>query len=103
MRYLVKNGSAVEDLGCSVPEFKDYIAGKFQIGMSWDNQGKWHLDHIKPLSAFDLNDRKQFLEACHYTNYQPLWASENLRKGAKYPISRQDSSESPSRERDFAS
>jgi hypothetical protein len=76
-----KAGSAVNDLGCSIAAFKKYIEGKFQSGMSWDNWGKWHLDHIAPLSSFDLTDRSQFLIAAHYTNYQPLWAEDNLKKG----------------------
>jgi len=77
-----KAGSAVRDLGCTIPEFKKHIESKFQSGMTWDNHGQygWHVDHIKPLSIFDLTDRRQFLEACHFTNLQPLWAYDNLRK-----------------------
>lgn len=80
-----KNGSAVRDLGCSIEEFKKHIEGMFKPGMTWENWGHrtWHLDHIKPLAAFDLSNRHQFLQACHYTNYQPLWSVENLSKGAK--------------------
>lgn len=78
-----KNGSAVRDLGCSLDYFKEYIESKFQLGMSWENHGKWHLDHIVPLIVFDLTERSQALKACHYTNYQPLWASDNLIKSAK--------------------
>ena len=54
--------------------------------MTWDNYGYdgWHLDHKTPLAAFDLTDREEFLQACHYTNYQPLWSLDNLRKGAKF-------------------
>lgn len=80
-----KSGSAVKDLGCSINELKSYLESKFQPGMSWDNHGihGWHIDHIKPLSSFDLTDRKQMLEACHYTNLQPLWAKDNLAKGDK--------------------
>lgn len=78
-------GSAVRDLGCSVMEFRAHIEAQFQPGMTWGNWSPtgWHLDHKRPLAAFDLSDREQFLQACHYTNYQPLWASENLAKGAK--------------------
>lgn len=80
-----KTGSAVRDLGCSVSEFKVYISNKFQDGMTWDNWGLkgWTLDHIIPLSKFDLTDREQLLKACHYTNMQPLWAIDNIEKGNK--------------------
>ena len=79
-----KSGSAVRDLGCTIPELKQHLESQFTEGMTWDNwaQDGWHIDHIKPLASFDLTDRKQFLEACHYTNLQPLWAEENLSKGA---------------------
>jgi hypothetical protein len=78
-----KSGSAVRDLGCSIEEFKIYIESKFKEGMSWDNWGRrgWHLDHIKPISSFNLLDKDQFLEACNYRNLQPLWWYENFRKG----------------------
>lgn len=77
-----KAGSAVRDLGCSIAELKIWLENQFQPGMSWENWGfgddKWHIDHIKPLHMFDLTDRKQFLEACHYTNLRPLWQKDNL-------------------------
>jgi hypothetical protein len=80
-----KTGSAVRDLGCSIEQLKQHLESKFQTGMSWDNWSfdGWHIDHIKPLASFDLTDRKQFLEACHYTNLQPLWAKDNLAKSDK--------------------
>jgi hypothetical protein len=78
-----KAGSAVQDLGCSIPEFKDYLESKFAPGMSWDNIGCWHIDHIEPLSKFNLEDPKQFKGACHYTNLQPLWKEDNLKKSDK--------------------
>lgn len=80
-----KSGSAVRDLGCSVSELKTYLESKFQPGMTWNNWSidGWHIDHIKPLSSFDLTDRKQLLEACHYTNLQPLWWQDNLTKSDK--------------------
>lgn len=83
-----KSGSAVKDLGCSIPELKTHLESKFQKGMSWENWSiyGWHIDHIKPLSSFNLSDKKEFLKACHYTNLQPLWAEENLKKNNKILI-----------------
>lgn len=83
IKQSVKSGSSVRDLGCSIEYFRQYISSMFQPGMTWENWGKngWHIDHMKPLASFDLTDRKQFLEACHYTNLQPLWAIDNIRKG----------------------
>ena len=78
-----KNGSAVKDLGCSIDELKIYLESKFTNGMNWDNYGEWHIDHKRPLASFDLTDRQQLLEACHYTNLQPLWAEDNLSKSDK--------------------
>lgn len=78
-----KAGSAVRDLGCSIDEFRAHIEAQFLPGMSWDNWGKWHIDHVLPLAWFDLTDRVQFLTAAHYTNMQPLWAVNNLSKGSR--------------------
>ena len=80
-----KIGSAVKDLGCTISELKSYLESKFQPEMTWDNWALdgWHIDHIKPLVGFDLTDRNQLLEACHYTNLQPLWATDNLIKSDK--------------------
>lgn len=75
--------SAVRDLGMSIEDFRSYIASKFQPGMTWENYGEWHLDHIKPLALFNLADTTQARVACHYTNYQPLWALDNQRKWCK--------------------
>lgn len=87
-----KVGSAVRDLGCSIEEFKVHLESKFypnpETGeiMTWGNHAVrgWHIDHIRPLSNFDLTDREQFLEACRYTNQQPMWWRDNIAKGDKY-------------------
>lgn len=88
IRHDCRRGSAVQDLGCSIAEFKSYIELRFLPGMSWENWSRtgWHLDHIKPLARFDLSVREQLLRACHYSNYQPLWAEDNQRKWAKYTL-----------------
>lgn len=80
-----KAGSAVDDLGCSIQFLKTYLEMKFAEGMTWSNYGRhgWHIDHIRPLAEFDLTDPEQFKQACHYSNLQPLWSSDNLRKGAR--------------------
>ena len=85
IRNKVKTGSAVRDLGCSVEYLITHLESKFQSGMTWDNYGLygWHVDHIQALSNFDLTDRDQFLKACHYTNLQPLWAIDNIKKSNK--------------------
>lgn len=80
-----KAGSAVSDLGCTIAELRRHIEAKFAPGMTWENYGDWHIDHLVPLALFDLANRGQLLKACHYTNLQPLWASENQRKGASLP------------------
>lgn len=78
-----KSGSAVTDLGCTIEQLKVYLESKFTEGMNWNNQGEWHIDHIKPLASFNLIDPLQIKIACHYTNLQPLWAIDNYKKGAR--------------------
>ncbi len=68
-------------LGCSLEYLKNHLESKFQPGMTWENQGKWHMDHIIPLSSTKIE--KDLYKLCHYTNLQPLWAVDNLKKGKK--------------------
>ncbi len=71
-----------EDIvGMNYDEFKKYIESKFQDGMTWENRGEWHIDHIIPLSS--AKSREDLLRLSHYTNLQPLWAADNLRKQNK--------------------
>jgi hypothetical protein len=85
---LRKQSSAKSDrtivlVGCTVSQLRRHLESLFLPGMTWDNRGihGWHIDHIIPVSRFDLSDPAQQAAAFHYTNLQPLWAKDNLRKG----------------------
>jgi len=82
-----KRGSAIRDLGCGIEDFMQYIECQFTEGMTWANYGTvWELDHIRPLSSFDLTDHQQLREAVHYTNIQPLTIEQNRSKGASTSV-----------------
>ena len=76
-----KSSKTAEILGCSYEEFKQHIENQFQEGMSWDNRSLWHLDHIYPVSL--AKSEEHLIQLNNYTNFQPLWAEDNLRKGNK--------------------
>jgi hypothetical protein len=77
-----KSKSTMELLSIPHLDFlKIYIECKFKEGMTWENRNLWHIDHIKPCSSFDLTKPEEQAKCFHYTNLQPLWASENLSKG----------------------
>ena len=76
-----KTKPSIEYLGCSAEYFHNYIKSKMVEGMTFDNI---HYDHIKPVSAFDLHDEDELLNCCHYTNFQPLLATDNLVKSNKW-------------------
>lgn len=79
-----KNNKFYQYLGCNKLEFIDYFQKKFKDGMTWENHGEWHIDHIKPCASFNLLDHEEQKKCFNYTNLQPLWAVENLSKGCKY-------------------
>lgn len=83
LRAISKIASTENLLGCTFEELKNYLQSKFLPDMSWENYGDWHIDHIKPCSSFDLTQEAQQKECFHYTNLQPLWAIDNISKGAK--------------------
>jgi hypothetical protein len=76
-----KKSRTYQILGCTYEEFKIYIENKFIDGMNWENHGKWHFDHIYPVSK--AKDEEHLIKLNHYTNFQPLWAEDNLKKGNK--------------------
>ena len=81
-----KSGSAVKNLGCTIEEFKKYFESLFTEGMTWEKvfDGSIHIDHKRPLASFDLSKPEEQTKACHYTNLQPLWAVDNLKKSDKW-------------------
>ena len=72
-----------ELLGCSFETARKHIESLFKPGMSWNNYGKWHMDHIIPCASFDLRCPVQQLACCYYKNLQPLWAFDNMSKGSQ--------------------
>lgn len=68
-------------LGCTYPELLTHIQSRFLPNMTWQNYGKWHLDHIIPLNS--ANSPETLYKLCHYSNITPLWALDNIKKGAK--------------------
>ena len=84
-KHIEKLGSSVKQLGCTVADLISHLEKQFLPGMTWENHGVtgWHIDHIKPLTSFDLTDPEQFKIANHFSNLQPLWAADNIRKGNK--------------------
>jgi len=85
-RYNIKTPKkTIKYIGCTVPELKAHLEAQFKSGMSWENHSNhgWHIDHILPLASFDLTKEENLYKACHYTNLQPLWAIDNLKKNDK--------------------
>ena len=68
-------------LGCTIAEFIEFISNKFTKGMTIENHGEWHFDHIIPIS--NAKTEEEIIKLNHYTNFQPLWAMDNLKKGNK--------------------
>lgn len=79
-----KNGHTEEYIGLPFLDFKKYLESKFLPGMTWENHGngdgKWNIDHIRPLASFDLSKEEEKRAASHYTNLQPLWFVDNMAK-----------------------
>ena len=81
-QFTTKSKKTIEILGCSFEEFKLHLESKFDEKMNWKNQGTyWHMDHIIPISSAETEEDVYRLN--HYTNFQPLYWEDNLRKGNK--------------------
>lgn len=78
-----------ELLGCTYAQARKWIESQFQRGMSWNNVGEWEIDHIVPISSFDLTDERQVRCVNHFTNLRPLWAQDNRRKRDKLEVAHQ--------------
>jgi hypothetical protein len=85
----IKCDKSLNLLGCTLKQFKTHLESQFQEGMNWNNHGvykfgdsmKWHVDHIKPCALFDFTKAEDQKACFHYTNLQPLWAIDNIKKG----------------------
>jgi 5-methylcytosine-specific restriction endonuclease McrA len=81
VKNITKKSKTFEIVGCS-PEFlKEHLEKQFKEGMCWENRSEWHIDHIIPLSL--AKTEEEIYQLSHYTNLQPLWVGDNLKKGNK--------------------
>jgi hypothetical protein len=76
-----KKSKTFNILGCSIEDFKLHIEKQFKDNMSWENYGQWHFDHIYPISL--AKSEEEVIKLNHYTNFQPLWAIDNIKKSNK--------------------
>ena len=81
-----KSTGTKELIGCSYAFLRKHLESQFRDGMAWDKPNSFHIDHIRPLSSFDLTDLEQLKIACHWTNLQPLTPKENWKKGTIFPL-----------------
>jgi hypothetical protein len=81
LRNSIKKNTKTEILtGCNSNELSEYLSSKFSSGMSFNNYGEWHVDHIMPCSSFDLAKEDEQRKCFHYTNLQPIWATSKIAK-----------------------
>ena len=82
-----KKAKTIELLGCNGIFLRQYIQRRFKKGMSWNNYGKWHIDHIVPINYFvkkcDFNSLQIQKKCFNYKNLKPMWAVDNLQKGSR--------------------
>ena len=80
-----KNGHYFDILKYSPENLIEHLESKFKDNMTWDNYGEWHVDHIKPISSFQITEigDNEFMSCWSLDNLQPLWGEENIRKSNK--------------------
>ena len=85
-RNINKYKNTFELLPYTLEQLIQHLEGGFEENMTWENYGKWHVDHIKPMSLFKFknSEDKEFQECWSLKNLQPLWGEDNLSKGSKY-------------------
>jgi hypothetical protein len=83
---VVKYQSTFKLLGYTIEELMLHLENQFTNGMTWDNYGEWHVDHIVPMSSFSFEtiECENFKKCWSLKNLQPLWAEDNLSKGSTY-------------------
>jgi len=83
LNNISKRNKTFDLVGCNPQELMIHLENRFQDNMTWDNYGLygWHIDHIVPLSS--AKTEEEIYKLCHYTNLQPLWAEENIKKSNK--------------------
>ena len=84
LKGAVKSKRTKELLGCTIEQLWIHLEKSFKPGMTKENYGKWHVDHIRPCASFDLTKPEEQAKCFHYTNLQALWAHGNLSKGDKF-------------------
>jgi hypothetical protein len=80
-KNITKENKTFKIVGCSPQELKEHLEKQFVSGMTWENRINWHIDHIIPLSS--AGTIEEFYTLCHFTNLQPLWVEDNLKKSNK--------------------
>lgn len=76
-----KSKETTELIGCTIDELLLHLENQFTEGMTWDNYGDWHIDHIISCASFNFELEEEQKQCFHYSNLQPLWAEDNINKG----------------------
>ena len=78
-----RKNTHMELIGCDPDVLKEHIKKQLKDNMTFENYGEWEIDHIKPVSLFNLENEKEMFECFNYKNLQPLWKIDNIKKSNK--------------------